>query len=1201
MNGLQGTTTANIEVDTPNDYFVTITDQNGCIGQTSASIVSYPLPDVDINGITGFCIGDSTLLTATPGYELYEWSNASITNNTTIHQAGNYSLTVTSAEGCTQQQAITIETFELPTPTILGETSFCAGETIQLSSNMPFASYQWEDSAATLGTAETIDISQAGDYSLTVFNEDGCTASTMISIDELSLPTPTIAGDAGFCEGTSTILQAQGGDYTAYEWSTGEITTNIEVVLPNNYAVTVTDQNGCVGQTSMSVELYALPDFEISGTTGFCIGDSTILTATPGYELYEWSNASFTNNTTIHQAGNYDVTVTSAEGCTEQQSIDIETFELPTPEILGETSFCFGGSTELNSSMPFITYQWSNGETTSGITASVAGTYNLTVTDVNGCIGETQVDIIDDIVITPEITGALNFCPGTTTSLDVGTNYVSYSWSSGEDSQTIDVGNSGPYSVTVVDADGCIGEAAVEVESWEAPAPTIDGDAAFCEDSQTTLNVLGGDFTTYEWSNGTQSSSITTNIPGLYSVLVTDANNCQATAEITLEAWPLPVFTIEGATAFCEDASTILSPSASFPIYEWSTGEGTESIEVSMSQDIQLTATNEFGCSDVASISVSAIALPIANAGDNTLINCYQPSVELGGASTTGTGYIVQWQGPGINTSNENEAFPVVDVAGEYVLTITDATYGCVSIPSMVTVEDFTESPVAVLQVVDVLDCTTSTVTIDGTGSSSGTTIIYQWYDENLDPIASAQSNTLDVEEAALFYLQVLDTLSGCSDMDSTWVSEDLEYPIAEAGTSSTLNCAILEVPLNGSNSQTGDQILYNWYSEEGNPINNANSVEASVSLPGWYYISVSDTLNGCTNIDSVLIEQNILAPNVAIETPQIIDCINPSVALIGAASSAGPNFAYNWAFETPDNSISEEVNTEATQAGQYFLIITNLENMCTTSSSVQVQENSAAPSDASILVENPTCFGDDDGAIFIQEVIGGTPPYVISMNGQPYTSQLQYYQLTSGSYNFIIQDATGCEHELGINIEESNDLEVNLGDDIEASFGELVSLTASVNIEEEEVSLIEWNYIDSLDCQDCLAPYLTATTSAPYSISITDVNGCTSTDEVYVFVDRRKNVYLPTAFSPNGDGNNEVFFIQSGSDAVIIKSFQVFNRWGESVFEVYNAPTNDPLYGWNGSYRGEEYNSAVFTWFAEVEFLDGQTVLFKGDVLLMK
>jgi gliding motility-associated-like protein len=1108
---------------------------------------------------------------------------------------------VTSAEGCTQQQAISIETFALPAPVILGDTSFCAGESFQLSANMPFAAYQWSDGASTLGTTATLDLSQAGDYSLTVFNDDGCTASTMISVDELQLPSPTIAGDAGFCEGTSTMLEAQGGNYSAYQWSTGETTADIEVASPNDYALTVTDLNGCVGQTSITVDAYPLPDFEITGTTGFCTGDSTLLTATAGYDAYQWSSASDINSTTIYEAGNYTVTVTSAEGCTQQQSIDIETFELPAPEILGVSNFCVGGSTELSSNMPFTTYQWSNGETASSITASVAGIYELMVTDANGCVGNTQIEIVDDIVITPEISGPLNFCPGTTTNLDVGAGYVSYSWSNGQDSQTIDVGSAGPYAVTVVDAEGCIGETAVEVISWEAPAPTIEGDTAFCADSQTTLNVSGGDFIAYDWSNGPQSASITTNMPGTYSVMVTDANNCQATTAVTLEAWPLPEFIIEGATAFCEDAFTTLSSSVSFPVYEWSTGADTESIQVSSSESIELTATNEFGCSAVASVNVSAIPLPIADAGDNTLINCYEPSVQLGGSSTVGPGYTVQWQGPGINTDNENEAFPIVDVAGAYTLIITDDTYGCTSLPSVVSVEDFTQSPSAILQVLDVLDCTTNTVTIDGSGSSSAATIVYQWYDENFDPIPAAQSNTLDVEAAELFYLQVLDTLSGCADMDSIWVSENLEYPIAEAGTPSTLNCAVLEVPLDGSSSQTGDQIVHSWYSTEGNTINNADDIEASVSQPGWYYISVSDTLNGCTNIDSVLIVQNIQTPDVAIAAPAIIDCLTPSVALIGAASSTGPNFTYNWAFETADNTISETINTEATQAGQYFLTITNLENMCTASSSVQVQENSAAPSDASVLVENPTCFGDDDGAIFIQEVIGGTPPYIISINGQPFTSQLQYPQLTAGNYQFIIQDAIGCEHELEIGIEESNDLQVDLGDDIELNYGDMVSLNATVNIEEEDISQIRWSYIDSLDCLDCLMPNLTATVSAPYSISVTDVNGCTSTDEVYIFVDRQKSVYLPTAFSPNGDGNNEIFYIQSGSDAVLIKSFQVFNRWGESVFEVYNAPTNDPLYGWDGNYRGEEYNSAVFTWFAEVEFLDGEIVLFKGDVLLMK
>jgi gliding motility-associated-like protein len=122
------------------------------------------------------------------------------------------------------------------------------------------------------------------------------------------------------------------------------------------------------------------------------------------------------------------------------------------------------------------------------------------------------------------------------------------------------------------------------------------------------------------------------------------------------------------------------------------------------------------------------------------------------------------------------------------------------------------------------------------------------------------------------------------------------------------------------------------------------------------------------------------------------------------------------------------------------------------------------------------------------------------------------------------------------------------------------------------------------------------------YAVSVLDVNGCSDEDEVTVFVDRTKYVYVPNAFSPDGNLTNDVFMIFSKDNHVKnIKSFLVFNRWGESVFQYYNFEPNNPAYGWDGSHRGEPMNAGVFVWFAEIEFIDGTVELYEGDVVLMR
>jgi len=121
------------------------------------------------------------------------------------------------------------------------------------------------------------------------------------------------------------------------------------------------------------------------------------------------------------------------------------------------------------------------------------------------------------------------------------------------------------------------------------------------------------------------------------------------------------------------------------------------------------------------------------------------------------------------------------------------------------------------------------------------------------------------------------------------------------------------------------------------------------------------------------------------------------------------------------------------------------------------------------------------------------------------------------------------------------------------------------------------------------------------YSVTIIDENGCSDGDDLTVIVRKSRPVYIPSAFSPDDSGDNDIFYIAGGSEIGQIKSFLIFNRWGETIFENYDFAPNDPNEGWDGKYRGQRLNPAVFVYFIEVEFTDGELIQYKGDVLLMK
>ena len=156
-------------------------------------------------------------------------------------------------------------------------------------------------------------------------------------------------------------------------------------------------------------------------------------------------------------------------------------------------------------------------------------------------------------------------------------------------------------------------------------------------------------------------------------------------------------------------------------------------------------------------------------------------------------------------------------------------------------------------------------------------------------------------------------------------------------------------------------------------------------------------------------------------------------------------------------------------------------------------------------------------------------------------------------------------------------------------------------NLRDGEWSGIEWAPQDSAACDQCLSWTVQPKETTRYFATITDTVGCTASDDLLVKVIRDYQVYIPNAFSPNGDGSNDFFLIYSGSDVVEVERFEIYSRWGEQVFQMQAFPPNDPRYGWDGVFLGQPMNTGYFTYFAQVRFIDGSVQLFKGGFHLVR
>ena len=615
-----GATTSSININTAGSYSVTVTDANGCTGTATFNLAVNANPTPTITGVTSFCAGGNSTLNAGGGYTNYLWSGGATTQTINVTTGGNYAVTVTNAAGCTATTSKVITVNALPVPSVTGTLAFCAGKNTTLTVPGSYASYQWSNGATT----SNITVNTASTFTVTVTDANGCTGSKSATTTINTNPVPSITGNNSICQGQSSTISA--GSYSGYSWSTGATTSSININTAGNYSVTVTDANGCTGTATFNLAVNANPTPAITGITSFCAGGNSTLNAGSGYTNYLWSGGATTQTINVTTSGNYIVTVTNAAGCTATTNKVITVNALPVPTISGPAGICPGASANLVAGS-YASYLWSNGNTTSSITTNVSGNYTVTVTDVNGCVGSSNYNLLSFQNPIPVINGMAAICQNQNSILDAG-SFASWQWSTGAVSQTISVNQSGTYSVTVTNNDGCVASTSFNVVVNPLPVPVISGTSEFCSGNSSVLNIGGGSFASYLWNTSATTSTISVSSGGNYVVTVTDANGCTASTNQVVTVWNLPTPIISGNNAICNGTQTTLT-AGSYSNYQWSTGASTDSITVSNGANYIVTVTDVNGCTGTsAPFTVTINQLPTAIISGTTSI-CIGQSTTL--------------------------------------------------------------------------------------------------------------------------------------------------------------------------------------------------------------------------------------------------------------------------------------------------------------------------------------------------------------------------------------------------------------------------------------------------------------------------------------------------------------------------------------------------------------------------------------------
>ena len=667
-----GSTNNSIQPSAAATYTVTVTDGNGCSGNANQVVSVNNNPTPAITGNLSACQGLSSTLGISTSFNSYSWSNGATTSTISVTTTGNYSVIVTDANGCTGNTTVLFNSLPFTNAVITGPVGFCTSNSATIDAGAGYTNYSWSNG----NSGQQLNVTNGGAYTVTVTAANGCSGISNYNITAWTLPTAQITGITAICQGLSANLIA-GPAGINYQWSTGSISSSIQPNTSGIYTLTVTDNNGCTNSITQNVTVNTNPTPTISGTFVVCQNDLGFLDVGSTIGMtYSWSTGTTGSSIQPNAPGTYSVIVTNANGCTGTASQALIVNALPTPTISGDPDFCSGDNVTLNSVGTYVNYQWSNGVNTAQNLITAGGNYILTVTDNNGCIGNTNFTVVENPLPQPQLPTNTDLCDGNNTVLNPG-NFTSYIWSTGSVSSSIQAANTGTFVVTVTDQNGCVNSTTAHVVVHLNPTPSITGQNEICDGKSTVLS-LNSNYSQYLWSTGVSTNTQTVNTAGSYSVVVTDAFGCSGSASFSVLVNPLPLVNITGDLDKCSGVSTTLSTTLGQGTYSWTNGSTDPSITVTTGGIYTVTVTTNKGCTKSLGVTFNEHPIPIAAYDPELNITCEEIRIKFQNKSINEAGSTYSWKFGDGGTSTERSPTHVYAAPGEYTTYMqVTSPYGC--------------------------------------------------------------------------------------------------------------------------------------------------------------------------------------------------------------------------------------------------------------------------------------------------------------------------------------------------------------------------------------------------------------------------------------------------------------------------------------------------------------------------------------------
>ena len=727
-------TIENASTDDAGDYTVMVMDAVGCPASFTLEVVVNEL-DATITPTDPTCGNSNGALqvTVNNGLEpyMYSWTNSLSGDNPTGLAAGNYTVTITDANGCTSVQTASLSNSDGPGLVINGTNETCTDAngsiTLDITGGTP-TSIDWNDNSLD-GIEDPTGLS-AGTYSVTV-TVGGCPAVASITLTDtpshtlMSSFTDETCGDAN---GTIDLTVMGGVPPYQFDWSDNSLDGMEDPtgLSAGTYNVTVTDATLCEQMTTIMIPNQVGPMLVATPTNETCTSangavDLMVNGGTPPYQ-FDWDVDGTGDNNDMEDlvgvgAGTYNVTVIDANGCTANTSAMVTDSPAPTISVSNvvDATTCntSNGSIEImvNGGAAPIDIDWDNDGLGEGgdmamISSLDAGDYFVSVTDNNGCTASLSIVVglsngvdVNLAITDPQTCAEQGSADVTVTG---GVPPYTYDWdhlpgtNDPEDIMNLDPG---VYRVTVTDSEGCtnIGAANVSVKDIREPvlsALVTDPDCILNNDGAIDLSVVGGDGMgpySYLWNTGATTQDLTGLAAGNYRVTVTDELMCASTLSFDLSADDAPLVSTSQENETCGDANgsidlTVVGGTPGYS-YSWSNSETTEDLTGLAAGEYTVTVMDATGCLAVTSVLITNTASPSLSA-------TITPAGCAGGDGTIdltvdGVGpFEFQWDNDGISDNDDVEDLTGLD-AGTYNVTVTDIN-GCTETTQVEVTDDCT-------------------------------------------------------------------------------------------------------------------------------------------------------------------------------------------------------------------------------------------------------------------------------------------------------------------------------------------------------------------------------------------------------------------------------------------------------------------------------------------------------------------------------